>query len=158
AADDRVRARADAGLAAVALGAGIAVVAARTVGGRRIRALAALRIARAGHVTLIEGGADDRISPRADAGLAAVALGAGAALVTRRAAGGGGVGALAALRVAGAGGGALVGGGADDRLAADAAAGLAGIAGRAGVAVAAGGPVGGDRVGALAVLRVAGAG
>src|SRR6185369_10044624 len=82
-ADDRVGAGAHARAAAVGLGAGVAVVAAGSVGRRRVAAGAGHRIARAGDVTLILGGADHRVHPDAQAGHADVGLRAGAAVVAR---------------------------------------------------------------------------
>src|SRR5262249_5549595 len=78
-ADDLIRHRADARLAGVTLRARVAVVAGRGVGLVRVRAGAGGRLTGARVVTLIEGGAGDRIRARADAGLAGVALGAGVA-------------------------------------------------------------------------------
>src|SRR5204862_363071 len=56
-AGDGVRAGADSGLAGIGLRAFIAVIAGRAVGLRWVRADAGRRIARAGYVTLIGGGA-----------------------------------------------------------------------------------------------------
>src|SRR5207248_2146330 len=89
-ADDGVAARADPALAGVGLRAGIPVVAGAAVGLRRVRARARRRVAGAGVVALVRGGADDRVATRADPALAGiglragVAVGAGAAVRLRR--------------------------------------------------------------------------
>src|SRR5206468_1283466 len=80
-ADDGVAARAAAALAGVGLRAGVAVVAGGAVGLRRVRADAARRIAGAGVVALILGGADDGVGAGAGAALAGVGLRAGVAVV-----------------------------------------------------------------------------
>src|SRR5439155_274235 len=157
-ADDGVRPDAGAGLAGVALGAGVAVAAGRAVGLVRVGAGAVGRITGAGVVTLIERSAEDGIRAGAGAGLAGVGLGAGVAVAAGRAVGLARVGAGAGLGIAASGVVALVEGGSPARRSSDLGAGLAGVALRAGVAVAAGGPVGLVRVGAAAVGRVAGAG
>src|SRR5262249_14144920 len=79
-ADDGVRPDAGAGLAGVGLGAGVAVGAGAAVRLGRVRAGAARRIAGAGVVALVEGGADDGVRPDAGASLAGVGLGAGIAV------------------------------------------------------------------------------
>src|SRR5205823_2453067 len=119
---------------------------------------AARRVADAGDVALIEGGADDGVRPHAGAGLAGVGLGAGIAVGAGGAVRRGRVGAGPGGRIAGAGVVALIEGGADDGVRPDAGAGLAGVALGAGVAVAAGRAVGLVRVGAGAVGRITGAG
>src|SRR5439155_1470197 len=119
---------------------------------------AGLGIAGSGIVTLIEGFADDRVRPRADACLAGVALGAGVAVVAGRAVGRVRVGAGAARRIADAGNVTLIEGRADDRVRSRADARLAGVALRAGIAVGAGATVRLVRVGAGAARRIAGAG
>src|SRR5207253_6209322 len=83
-ADDGVRAGAGAGLAGVALRAGVAVVAGHTVRGRRVRADAARRVADAGDMTLILGRADDRVRADAGAAEAGAALGAEVAVLAGR--------------------------------------------------------------------------
>src|SRR5262249_4550623 len=110
-ADDRVRARADAGLAGVALRTGVPVVAGRAVGVGGVGAGAGGRVAGAGVVALVEGGADDRIGRRAGAGLAGVALRAGVAVVAGHAVGLARVRARTGGGVAGAGVVTLVEGG-----------------------------------------------
>src|SRR5262249_11790688 len=112
--------------------AGVAVGAGRAVGLLGVGAGPVRRIAGAGVVALIERGADDRVGPRADAGLAGVALRAGVAVGAGRAVGLLGVGAGAVRRVTGAGIVALIERGADDRVGPRADAGLAGVALRAG--------------------------
>src|SRR5439155_1553508 len=72
AADDRVRPRTGAGLAGVALRASVAVAAGGTVRLGGVGAGAARRIAGAGDMALVEGGADDGVRPHAGAGLAGV--------------------------------------------------------------------------------------
>src|SRR5439155_300483 len=134
-ADDRVCPDAGAGLAGVGLGAGIAVGAGAAVRLGRGGAGAVGRITSTGDVTLIEGGADDRVRPDAGAGLAGVDLGAGIAVGAGAAVRLGRRGAGAVGRIAGAGDVALIEGGADDGVRPDAAAGLAGVALGAGVAV-----------------------
>src|SRR5262249_10313671 len=137
-ADDGVRARADTGLAGVALRAGAPVVAARAVLLVGVRAGAIRRGAHPGNVALIGRGADDGVCTRADAGLAGVALGAAVAVGAGGAVGLLGMGAGAVGRVTGAGIVALIEGGADDRVGARAHARLAGVGLGAGVAVVAG--------------------
>src|SRR5438876_398715 len=84
---DRVRARADARLAGIALRAGVVVVAGRTVGLGRVRAEAGLWVTRSNIVALIGRGARDRARARADASLADIGLCAGVAVVAGRAVG-----------------------------------------------------------------------
>src|SRR5262249_55955125 len=122
-------------LTGVPLRAGVAVVAGAAVGLGRIRADPCRRVAGAGAMTLIAGGANDRVGPDAGARLAGVALRAGVGVVAGGAVGLGRIGADAGRGVAGAGGVALVGGRADDGVRADAGARLAGVALRTGVAV-----------------------
>src|SRR5439155_15320037 len=153
-ADDGVRPDAGAGLAGVGLGAGVTVCAGAAVRLGRVGAGAARRIADAGDVALIERAADDRVGTGADARLAGVALGAGAAVVAGRPVWPVGVGAGAASRVADAGDVALIEGGADDGVRPHAGAGLAGVGLGAGIAVGAGGAVRRGRVGAGPVGRV----
>src|SRR5262249_20905379 len=140
----RVRTDAGASVAGVALGAGVAVVAARPVGLRRVRASAGLRVAGAGRGAL-GGGGTLECRPDAGARLAAVTLRAGVPVAAGAAVGLGRVRADASLWVARAGGVALVGSRALDR-APDAAAGLAAVSVGAGIAVVATGPVGLRRV------------
>src|SRR5207249_687115 len=115
-ADDGVGPRAAARLAGVALRAGIAVGAGRTVGLVWVGAGAARRIADAGDVALVERGADDGVDSRADARLTGVALRAGIAVGAGRTVGLVRVGAGAARRIADAGVVALVERAADDRV------------------------------------------
>src|SRR5262249_10768271 len=113
------------------------------------------RVAGAGVVALVEGGAEDGGCPDANNGLAGVGLGAGIAIR-----GGAAVGLLlvraeAVRRVTDAGIVALIERGADDGVCPEAGASLAGVALRAGVAVGAGRAVRLVRVGAHAARRVA---
>src|SRR5262249_59849273 len=71
---------AEAGLAGVDLRAGVGVGEGRAVGLLGVGAGAVRRVTGAGIVALVERGADDRVGPRADAGLAGVALRAGVAV------------------------------------------------------------------------------
>src|SRR5262249_38094481 len=113
-ADDGVRPDARAGLAGVALRAGIAITAGAPVRLVRVGAEAARRIADAGVVALIERGADDGVRPDARAGLAGVGLGTGIAIGARAAVGDVRIGADAARRIADAGDVALIDGRAHD--------------------------------------------
>src|SRR5439155_10596691 len=115
-AEDGVRTATGAGLTGVGLGAGITVVAGGAVGLGRIGASAGGGIAGAGVVALVGGGADHRALPAANARLAGVDLGAGVAVVARRALSLGRVGAGARGGVADAGVVALIGGRADDGI------------------------------------------
>src|SRR5262249_1451988 len=102
-ADDRVRAGADARLAGIGPGAGAAVVAGRAVGLARGGAGAFCRVAGAGVMALVDGGADDRVRTDAGAAEAGIALGAEVAVLARR--------EIGECRVGAAGGGiAAVGG------------------------------------------------
>src|SRR5207249_1831492 len=139
---DGVGPDAGAGLAGVALGAGVAVGAGGPVGLGRVGAGARGRVAGAGLVALIEGGADDGVRAGAGAGRAGVGLGAGVAVVARGAVRGGRVRADAGYRVAEPDHVALILGRADDGIRADAGAAQAGAALRAEVAVLAGREVG----------------
>src|SRR5262249_57041654 len=106
----------------------------------------ARRIADAGLVTLVKGGADDGVRPRADARLAGVGLRAGVTVVAGAAVRLGRIGAGAARRIADARLVALVEGCTDDRRSTDAAPSLAGIAQQRGVGVEGGAAVGRGRV------------
>src|SRR5262249_44462964 len=113
-ADDGVRPDAGGAPGRVGLRAGVAVGAGAAVRLGRVRAGAVRRIAGAGVVALVEGGADDGVRPDAGAGLAGVGLGAGVAVGAGAAVGLGRVRAGAVRRIAGAGIVTLVEGGADD--------------------------------------------
>src|SRR5439155_14471203 len=80
-AGDRVAPNAAPALAAVALRAGVAVVAGGAVGSRRVRALAGGWVARAGVVALVGGRAGDRVAVSAAPALDALALRAAVAVV-----------------------------------------------------------------------------
>src|SRR5262249_51773420 len=154
----RVGADADTGLAAVALGAGGAVVAAGAVGLRRGRAAAGRRVARPRVVATIRRGAAPRVGAVAGTGVAAVGVGARVSLLAALAICLRRVRADAGRRVAGAQVVALIRRGAAHRVGADAGAGMAAVALGAGVAVVAARAVGLRRVRADTRLRVAGAG
>src|SRR5207249_332261 len=141
-ADDGVRAHADAGLAGVGLGAGVAVRAGRPVRLGRVRARAGRRLTSVGYVELIEGAAAEEFGARADARPARVGLGASITVVAGAAVRRGRVGAGAVGRVTNAGVVALIERAADDGVRARAHARLAGVGLRTGVAVRAGRPVG----------------
>src|SRR5262249_5562434 len=113
-ADDGVRPHAGAGLGGVGRGEGGTVGAGAAGRLARGRAGAARRMASAGVVALIEGGADDGVCPHAGAGVAAVGLGAGVTVGAGAAVRLARVRAGAARRIAGAGVVALIEGGADD--------------------------------------------
>jgi len=84
-ADDRVPARTQARHATIGLGASVVIVASRAVRECGVRACAAIRIAGACRVTLIERGAHHRRPRHATASLTSVSLGAGIVIVTARA-------------------------------------------------------------------------
>src|SRR5262249_3313853 len=136
-ADDGVRAYARPRLTGIALRAGVAVGSAGGLGVGRVGADAGGGVARAGAVTVIGGGADDRVGADARPRLTGIALRAGVAVAAGRAIGLGRIGADAGGDIAGAGAVTLIGGGADDGVGADARPRLTGIALRAGVAVVA---------------------
>src|SRR5439155_225883 len=154
-ADDGIHARAGARFARVRARACVAVVAGRTVRLRGVGARAGRRVARAGVVALVLGGAGDRLPRRARACLAHVGARARVAVVAGRAVGLGGVGARAGRRVARARVVALVPRDARDGLPRGAVSALAHVADRARVAVVAGRPVEHVRIGADARRRVA---
>ena len=157
-ADDRVGADAGALHAGVARGARVPVVAPGAV--RRVRrgAEAFEGVAGAGEVAAVDGGAHDGRAPHARAGLARVARRARVAIVARRVVERGGRGARAGARIARARDVAIVERAADDGVAADARAVLAGVGGGAGVAVVAVRSVGCLRRHAGTRRRVAGGG
>ncbi len=157
-ADHRIAAHAAAVLAGVDPGAGIVVVARGVVGCRRIGAQTRPRIARAGHVTLIGGRADDRIRTDACACLSAIALRTGVAVSTRAAIRLCRVGAQTRARIARASHVTLIEGGADNGIAANAAAALAAVGLRTGVAVSARAAVRLCRIGAQTRTGIARAG
>ena len=80
----RIRTVANAREAEIGLRASIPVVAGRTIRFLGIRALPGLRVARSGSMTLIERGADDRVTAYADAVLAGIGLGTGIPVVAGR--------------------------------------------------------------------------
>src|SRR5439155_860711 len=137
-ADDRIRAGAGPRLAGVGLRAGVAVVAGRTVGLGRVRADTRRRVAGAGAVALIAGGASHRVPARAGPRLAGVGLRAGVAVVAGRTVGLGRVRADTRRRVARPCHVALIAGGAGHGVPARARPRLTGVGLRAGVAVVAG--------------------
>src|SRR5207253_1375109 len=157
-AGDRIRAGARPGLAGVAAGARVAVVAGGVVRLGGVGAGAGGGVAGPDVVTLILGRAGDGVRAGARAGLAGVAAGARVAVVAGGAVGPGGVGADPRRRVAGAGVVALVLGVTDDRRAGEAGAAFTGVGDGARVAVVAGGAVRLGGVGAGAGRRGAGAG
>src|SRR5262249_13689995 len=138
--------------------AGVAVGAGRAVGLLGVGAGAVRRVTGASVVALVERGADHRVGPRADAGLAGVALRAGVAVGAGRAVGLLWVGAGAVRRVTAACVLPLVERGADRPLGPPLVADPAGVPLRAGVAVGAGHAVGLARVRAGACGGIAGAG
>src|SRR5439155_14835811 len=95
------------------------------------------RVAGAGVVALIEGGADDGVGPDAGAGLAGVGLGAGVAVGAGAAVGLGRIRAGAVRRIAGAGEVGRMACGAGDGGGRDGGAGLVGVVLVAGVVVGA---------------------
>src|SRR5207253_1170528 len=156
-AGDGVRARARAGLAGVAAGARVAVVAGGAIGPGGVGADTGRRVAGARVVALVLGVTDDRRAGDAGAAFAGVDGGARVAVVAGGAVRLGGVGAYPRRRVAGAGVVALILRRAQHRRAGGAHAALAGVGGGARVAVVAGGAVRLGGVGAGAGRRVAGA-
>src|SRR5262249_7856849 len=134
AADDRIGAGADTGLAGVAPGARVPVVARGSVGLRVRGARPRRGVARTGVVALVASGADDRVRPYALAGAADVGLRARVAVVARREEGLLGVRAATGRRLAGPRIVALIARAAHDGRAADAEPGLAGVGLRAAVA------------------------
>src|SRR5439155_1088754 len=152
-----VRPDADAGLAAVGLGAGVTVRAGAAVRLGRGGADAVGRVADAGDVALVERAADDGVRARTGAGLASVGLGAGITVGAGAAVGLARSGAGAVGGIASAGVVTLIEGRADDRARARADARLAGVALRASATVVAGRAVNLVRVGACARPRIAGA-
>src|SRR6266849_1734244 len=137
-ADHRVRADTSAGLAGIGLRTGIAVVAGRSVGFRRLRATASRDIARAYVVTLIQRRADHWVRADASAGLARIGLRTGIAVVAGRAVRLRRLRATASRDIARAYVVTLIQRRADHWVRADASAGLAGIGLRTGIAVVAG--------------------
>src|SRR5439155_1139647 len=117
-ADDGIRAGAGPRLAGVGLRAGVAVVAGRPVGLGRVRADTRRRIAGAGAVALIAGGASHRVPARAGPRLTGVGLRAGVAVAASGAVRLGRVRAGARGRVARTGHVALIAGGAGHGVAA----------------------------------------
>src|SRR5438876_731087 len=154
-AGDGIRAGARAGFARIRARAGVAVVPCRTVRRCGVRAHAGRRVARAGVMALILGGAGDRVRAGARACLARVGARAGIAVVAGRAVGLGGFRARARRRVTGARVVALVLGRAQDGCPGYAAAALTRVADRAGVTVRARVAVDLRRVRARAGRRVA---
>lgn len=73
--------RTDSRLAGVVDGAEVAIVATAAIGFRGIRALSVRRIAGPNIVTLVRGGADNRVAADTDTGLAGIGLSAGIAVV-----------------------------------------------------------------------------
>jgi len=140
-ADDGARAGARAGLAGVAAGAGVNVVAGRAVGLGGVGAGAGRGVALTGVVALVRRRAHDRRAGGARAALAGITDRARIAIVTRAAVRPGGIRALAGRRVAGARVVALVLRGADDGVRPGAGPGLAGVAAGARVVVVAAGRV-----------------
>src|SRR5205814_2248887 len=138
----RVAARARPRLAGVGLRAGVAVVARRAVGLRRVGGDTGGWGAGSGVVALIAGGASHWVSARARPRLAGVGLRAGVPVVACRAVGLRRVRAGARRRIARPRVVALIAGGASHRVPARAGPCLAGVGLRAGVAVIARRPIG----------------
>ena len=152
---DRISSRTRAGLAAVRLGAGVAIIATRAISFRRIRALSCARVARASFMTLIRRGAGDRIRSGAGARLAAVHLGACVAIIACTPIGLGGIRALPRARIARAGFMTLIRSGAGHRIRSGAGAGLARVRLRTGVTIIATRSIGLRWVRALTRARTA---
>lgn len=124
-------------VAHVGFGAGVAVIAIDSIRGVRVDTRARGRIASAGEVALVGGGAHHRVCPAARAIVAGIGLGAGVAVVAYRAIGGGWIGTQPGQGIACARNVALIGCGADLGCARKADAGLTRVCLRARIVVAA---------------------
>ena len=147
-ANDRVCASASSSLTGIGKRAEVAVIAQCSVGCRWIGTEPGRRIAQAGKVTLIEGGADDGIGAGADSRLTGVGERAEVGIVARCSIGRRWVGTETGRGIADAGKVTLVEGGADDGIRAATEAFLARVDSRAEISVIAGGVFGHLRVGA----------